>query len=66
MWWQDFGDKGLDEPLKDIKLESGKGISGCEMQEICGWGINHHTYYRPSVGFLRQLKSLIFGSKFEG
>lgn len=66
MWWQDFKDKGHDDLAKEIRLEPGKGFSGCEMNESCGWGETDHHYRRNRRGILRQVWSLFFGSKVEG
>lgn len=47
MWPKEYKDYPIDEPLIKCKVEPGKGIIGCEMHEINGWGIARHVY-RPS------------------
>jgi hypothetical protein len=38
MWAKQFKDIPKDSPLKKHPLQEGKGVIGCEMKEINGWG----------------------------
>jgi len=45
MWQKSYKDYKVDEPLIKRKVEPSKGIIGCEMHEINGWG---NTFqYKP-------------------
>lgn len=63
MWPKNFKDYPNDTPLKHQKVESGKGIIGCEMHEQMGWGADHHIMAKPKKpGFIRKLFYKIFGA----
>jgi hypothetical protein len=54
MWQREYKDYKKDQPLIKQTVESGKGIIGCEMHEIFGWG---NTLQKPPVkkkGVLRK------------
>lgn len=55
MWPKNYKDKPEDTPLKSIKIETGKGIVGCEMHEFNGWGLNYHIPKERKRGFFRNL-----------
>jgi hypothetical protein len=38
MWHQEYKDYPPDSPLKKTRSETGKGVTGCEMNEPFGWG----------------------------
>lgn len=38
MWLKEYKDIPTDTPLKKERREPGKGIIGCEMHDIAGWG----------------------------
>lgn len=42
MWYTDYSSCPPDSPLKNEKVSPGKGIVGCEMHEINGWGSQYH------------------------
>lgn len=48
MWPKLYRDYPLDKPLIKHRVESGKGIVGCEMHELNGWGTSYHlpSHYR--------------------
>ena len=56
MWPKNYKDKPPDTPLKKNRIESGKGIVGCEMHEINGWGTSYHLP-KKKKGFFRKLLS---------
>ncbi|MEX1012318.1 MAG: hypothetical protein WD595_05925 [Waddliaceae bacterium] len=42
MWPKNYQDYPEDALLKKEKVESGKGIVGCEMHDVNGWGETFH------------------------
>lgn len=55
MWTRKYKDYPTDRALKQQRVETGKGIVGCEMHENFGWG---HTYDLPKkrkAGFFTKL-----------
>ncbi len=42
MWPKEYEDYPVDAPLTKYPVETGKGIVGCEMHDLNGWGISHH------------------------
>lgn len=54
MWPKYYKDYREDEPLKKERREPGKGISGCEMNDLYGWGETHHIPKKKKKGFLRR------------
>lgn len=44
MWPKSYRDYPKDKPLIKNQVEPGKGIIGCEMHDLNGWGSSwHHT-----------------------
>ena len=43
MWPKSYKDYPVDAPLIKNPIEPGKGITGCEMHELNGWGELHHV-----------------------
>jgi len=43
MWPKKYKDYSVDQPLIKYPVETGKGIIGCEMHEINGWGNSLHV-----------------------
>lgn len=43
MYFKEFQDYPVDTPLVKEKVYPGKGIIGCEMHEINGWGTHLHA-----------------------
>jgi hypothetical protein len=60
MWPKEYKDKPEDTPLKKNTVSPGKGIIGCEMHELNGWGLSYHIPKKKTVGFLR---TLLLGKK---
>jgi hypothetical protein len=66
MWDKDYRDYPRDQPLKKQSIESGKGLPGCEMHEINGWGNTlHYPVKKKKRGFLTSLFIHLFHSKKE-
>lgn len=42
MWPKKYLDYPIDKPLIKQRVEPGKGIIGCEMHELNGWGASYH------------------------
>lgn len=38
MWFREYRDYPIDTPIIKEPVEPGKGIIGCQMHEINGWG----------------------------
>ncbi len=51
MWHKEYKDYPLDTPLKQRKAEPGRGIIGCEMSELNGWGT---TLHNPLIKMTKQ------------
>lgn len=50
MWPKKYRDYPIDTPLVQQQVETGKGICGCEMHEINGWGNTLHNQRRRGKG----------------
>lgn len=55
MWFKQYQDYPIDTPVIQEPVESGRGIIGCEMHEIYGWGSRLHVPIKRPPGFIRQL-----------
>jgi hypothetical protein len=42
MWQKEYRDYKKDQPLVKQRVEPGRGIIGCEMHELNGWGNTLH------------------------
>lgn len=61
MWPKEYKDYPEDTTLVKEKVEPGKGIVGCEMHDLNGWGMTFHL--APKVkepGFFRTLWHRLF------
>ena len=63
MWPKKYRDYPVDTPLVQQKVEPGRGICGCEMHDLNGWGNTLHKSAgggpdRNSADYLRLLKSV--------
>lgn len=56
MWQKEYRDYPPDKPLIKHPLIAGKGIIGCEMHELNGWGNTLHIPLKKPH-FLRKLFS---------
>ncbi len=65
MWNYIYKKKKNDRELLEEKVDSGKGIVGCEMHELNGWGESHHRYKREGNGYLRSLFSFFFKTPYK-
>lgn len=65
MWHREYKDYPTDEPLVREQLKSGKGIVGCEMHDLNGWGNTLHVYRKKKKGIFRKFFEFLFGKKEE-
>lgn len=59
VWWREYKDYQPDTSLKQEKLESGKGLVGCEMHDRQGWGLTLHHYRSRDGRIARFFASLL-------
>lgn len=60
MWPKSYKDYPKDQPLKKERVMAGKGIVGCEMHEINGWGSTHHHPRPRKKGIFHHLLEKLF------
>lgn len=63
MWPKEYKDYKTDEPLIKQSVEPGKGIYGCEMHEINGWGNTLQHPKKRKRGLLATLLIQLFGGE---
>lgn len=51
MWFKQYRDYPIDQPLIKEPVEPSRGIIGCEMHELNGWGAEHHIPKKNQGGF---------------
>ena len=62
MWPKSYRDYKVDKPLKQKMIEPGKGIIGCEMHELNGWGNELHIKKKEiRKGWLARGLDYLFG-----
>jgi len=65
MWEQEYQDYPPDARLRKHRVETGRGIVGCEMNDIQGWGLTHPPPQRKKRGALSTLMRCFLGSTDE-
>lgn len=65
MWDREYRDYKRDHPLIKQTVEPGKGIAGCEMHDINGWGNTLHVPAKRKRGRLASFLLQLFGMKEE-
>ncbi len=65
MWDREYRDYKRDETLIKQPIESGKGLAGCEMHDLNGWGNTLHHPKKKKRGFIGSLIVSLFGSNKE-
>lgn len=55
MWFKDYKDYPIDKPVIKETVESGKGIIGCEMHELNGWGEEVHIPVKKKESFTQRV-----------
>jgi hypothetical protein len=63
MWHNTYEDHPVDELLSKENPETGKGLIGCQMKEINGWGEAQHVKKHPPSGMLKALIDFCFSGK---
>lgn len=63
MWDRDYRDYKRDKPLVKERIEPGKGLAGCEMHELNGWGNTLQHRIRKQRGLLASLLIYLFSPK---
>ncbi len=58
MWKNTYKDYKPDAPFTRHPIETGKGLAGCEMQEIYGWGHEFERAPQRKKGLLSKLLGL--------
>jgi hypothetical protein len=65
MWDRDYRDYKRDSTLKKQQIESGKGVAGCEMHELNGWGNTYQHPKKKKRGLIASLIIHLFSPKKE-
>jgi len=63
MWPKSYKDYPEDKPLKKEEVRSGKGIVGCEMHDLNGWGESYHTFRPKKRGIIFHFLNRLFRNK---
>ena len=63
MWPKSYKDYPKDKALKKERVEPGKGIIGCEMHEVNGWGNSMHQPRPRKKGLVSQLLEKFLGGR---
>lgn len=64
MWPKEYKDYPPDKPLTHQQVRANKGIIGCEMHDLNGWGNSLHDHSKKrKKGLLRRLLAKLFGEK---
>jgi hypothetical protein len=61
MWPKSYKDYELDKPLVKQQVKSGKGIVGCEMHDLNGWGNSLQQPKKKKQGFIKTMIKTFFG-----
>jgi|EndMetStandDraft_7_1072992.scaffolds.fasta_scaffold2858884_1 hypothetical protein len=63
MWFKEYRDYKIDDPLVKDKVSPSHGIIGCEMHDLNGWGEEHHIPRKKrKKGLPSILLEFLFGS----
>lgn len=63
MWPKSYRDYKKDESLVKYSVEPSRGIIGCEMHDLNGWGTSYHVRRKKARGLIATLLNNLF-SKF--
>jgi hypothetical protein len=66
MWPKAYRDYPEDKPLKKETVSTSKGIIGCEMHDVNGWGETYHQPKKKKRGIIYTLLKSLFGSGDKG
>lgn len=64
MWFREYRDYKIDDPLIKEKVSPSNGIIGCEMHDLNGWGEGYHIVRQKGKrkGLFRSLLEYFFNS----
>lgn len=66
MWDREYRDYKRDQPLVKEQIEPGRGLAGCEMHELNGWGNTlQHPVKKKKRGLIASLLIYLSNSKKE-
>lgn len=65
MWSKNYKNYPEDKPLIREQIEPGKGIIGCEMHDMNGWGNTIHMRKPRKKGFVASILTYLFRDKGE-
>ena len=60
MWFKQYRDYPIDRPLIKEQVEPGKGIIGCEMHDLNGWGTYNHRMPPKKKGLWGKMMTYLF------
>lgn len=63
MWPKHYADYEVDQPLIKNQIEPSRGITGCEMHELNGWGNDIHVYRKKKKGLIAKVLAYFFGTE---
>lgn len=63
MWYREYKDYPPDTPLVHEKVEPSRGIIGCEMHELNGWGNTLHIPKKTKKGLIASLITYFFATE---
>ncbi len=63
MWPKSYKNYPQDYPLIKEKVEPGRGIVGCEMHDLNGWGETHHQPPARKAGLFYALFGRFFSKE---
>ncbi len=66
MWFKEYRDYKVDTPLIKEQIEPGRGIIGCEMHDLNGWGDEIHHHRKSGKSFLREFITRLLHRKKRG
>jgi hypothetical protein len=66
MWFKQYRDYPIDQPLIKEQVEPGKGIVGCEMHDLNGWGMELHCPKPRKKGLWAKLMIHLFRERDHG
>lgn len=62
MWHREYQDYKTDHPNVKESIEPSRGITGCEMHEVFGWGNSLHHPVKKKHGWLASMITYFFDS----
>lgn len=60
MWFKEYRDYPIDRPLIKEQVEPGRGIIGCEMHDLNGWGTHLHQFKPRKRGIFARMLAHLF------